>query len=306
MRRPAVYLLAIGVIVVDGMNWPIMSRGIEVVPPLWLATFRMAGAALVAGAIVLARGRLRRPVRADRPILLSVGLVRLAYVTAAVFVALRFVPPGRSSILVYTASLWTAPLAVWILHEALTGLRIAGLALGCAGIVCILEPWSLDLTDGRTLAGVGLLLSAAVAAAASAVHVRAHRWTVGHDELMPWLLAIAAFPLAVLAVAIDGEPAVTWTTSTVGIVAYQVFLGSVFALWGSLMLIRSVPAITANLLLMAVPVVGLSASVALVGEPLTLALLVGLALILAGVGLGLRSDHRSVAPAPTPRGAGRP
>jgi drug/metabolite transporter (DMT)-like permease len=57
-------------------------------------------------------------------------------------------------------------------------------------------------------------------------------------------------------------------------------------------LIRSLPAITATLLLMAVPVVGLSASVAIVGEPATASLIAGFVLILGGVGLGVWSDHR--------------
>jgi drug/metabolite transporter (DMT)-like permease len=292
VARPAVYAIAAAVIAIDGLNWPLMARGVELIPPLWLAAFRMTGAAVVGGAIVAWRRGLRAPARGDRPIVLSLGLVRLAYVTAAVFVALRFVPPGRSAILTYTATLWTAPLAVLILHERLTRWRGVGLVLGLAGIVFVLEPWSLDLTDGRTVVGLGLLLSAAVAAAASAVHIRAHRWTSDQDELMPWLLLVAAGPLCLVAALVDGAPMVRWTGTTAAIVAYQILLGSIVALWGSLVLIRSVPAITATLLLMAVPVVGLGASIALVDEPATASLIVGLALILAGVGLGVWSDHR--------------
>ncbi|MDP9118968.1 MAG: DMT family transporter, partial [Actinomycetota bacterium] len=127
MRRPAVYLLAAATVAVLGLNWPIMAAGVDLVPPLWLAAFRMGGAALVVAAAMSTRG-VPRPQAADRPILWSVGLVRLALVTALVFSALEFVPPGRSSILVYTASLWTVPLAVAFLHERLTSFRIAGLA----------------------------------------------------------------------------------------------------------------------------------------------------------------------------------
>ena len=123
MRRPAVYVLAAATVAVLGLNWPIMSAGVDVVPPLWLAAFRMAGAAAVIAVGIGAKGGLRRPDRADRWILLSVGLGQLAFVTAVVFVALSWVPPGRSSIVVYTSALWTAPLAVVFLHERLTPLR---------------------------------------------------------------------------------------------------------------------------------------------------------------------------------------
>ncbi len=285
MRRPAVYLLAAATVAVLGLNWPIMAEGVDLVPPLWLAAFRMGGAALVVAAVMSTRG-IPRPRAADRPILWSVGLVRLALVTALVFSALEFVPPGRSSILVYTASLWTVPLAVAFLHERLTSFRIAGLALGSAGVVLLFEPWALDWSDTQVLVGLGMLLVAAVANAATTVHIRAHRWAGTPFELMPWQLGVAAVPVAILAAAIEGMPDIRWTTATVAIVAYQILLGSAFGFWGLLTISRSLPAITTNLTLMAVPVVGLLSSIAIADERLTPAVAASLVLILMGVGLG--------------------
>lgn len=295
MRGPAVYLLAAATVAVFGLNWPIMSAGVDLVPPLWLAALRMGGAAIVIAAAMSTRG-LRRPHAADRPILVSVGLARLALVTALVFSALKFVPPGRSSILVYTASLWTVPLAVVFLHERLTWLRLAGIVCGCAGIVLLLEPWALAWSDTQLLLGLGMLLVAAVASAATTVHIRGHRWVGTPLELMPWQLALAAVPVALLAVAIEGPPGFRWTATTVAIVAYQVLLGSGFGLWGLLTIGRSLPAITTNLTLMAVPVVGLASSIVLTGEALTPAVGLSLVLILAGVGLGMLSDRRRPEP----------
>jgi drug/metabolite transporter (DMT)-like permease len=291
MRRPAVYLLAVATVSVLGLNWPIMAAGVDLVPPLWLAAFRMGGAALVVAAAMSTRG-ISPPQAADRPILWSVGLVRLALVTALVFSALEFVPPGRSSILVYTASLWTVPLAVAFLHERLTRFRLAGIALGSAGVVLLFEPWTLDWGNSHLLVGLGMLLVAAVANAATTVHVRAHRWAGTPFELMPYQLAVAAVPVAILAAAIEGTPDIRWTTATVGIVAYQILLGSAFGFWGLLTISRSLPAITTNLTLMAVPVVGLVSSIGITGEQLTPSVAVSLVLILAGVGLGVLSDRR--------------
>lgn len=294
MRRPAVYVLAATTVCVLGLNWPIMSNGVDVMPALWLGAFRMTGAALLVATIMAGRGALRRPSRSDLPILLTVGLLRLAFVTGAVFAALRFVPPGRSSILVWTSALWTAPMAALVLHEHLTALRLGGLALGCAGIVLLLEPWSLDWSDGNVLAGLGLLLLAAIASSATTVHVRAHRWQATPLELMPWQFAIAAVPLILIAVAVDGAPSVDWTLPAAGIVAYQVALASAFGVWGGLTVMRSIPAISANLTFMAIPVVGLGSSILLVGEPATISVVVSLALVLGGVALGLLSDRRAV------------
>jgi drug/metabolite transporter (DMT)-like permease len=292
LRRPAVYLLAAATVAVLGLNWPIMSAGVDLVPPLWLAAFRMGGAALVVAAGMATRG-VPRPRAADRPILWSVGLARLALVTALVFSALEFVPPGRSSILVYTASLWTVPLAVVFLHERLTSLRVAGLALGSAGVVLLIEPWTLDWSDRDLLIGLGMLLVAAIANASTTVHIRAHRWAGTPFELMPWQFGVAVVPILILAVALEGTPHIRWTAATVAVVVYQIFLGSAFGFWGLLTISRSLPAITTNLTLMAVPVVGLLSSIVIANESLTLAVAISLVLVLAGVGLGLYSDRRT-------------
>jgi drug/metabolite transporter (DMT)-like permease len=297
MRRPAVYLLAAGTVTVLGLNWPVMSVGVDLIPPLWLAAMRMGGAALVVAAAMSVRG-LGRPDPADVPILVSVGLARLGLVTALVFSALRFVPPGRSSILVYTASLWTVPLAVAFLHERLTGLRVAGLVCGGLGIASLLEPWRQDWGDAELLLGLGMLLVAAVTNAATTVHIRGHRWVGTPLALMPWQLALAALPITILAVAVEGSPSIRWTGEAAAIVAYQVLLGSAFGFWGLLTIGRSLPAITTNLLLMAVPVVGLASSIVLTDEPLSTAVGLSLVLIIGGVGLGLWSDRRRAEPVP--------
>jgi drug/metabolite transporter (DMT)-like permease len=298
MRRPAVYLLAAATVAALGLNWPIMSTGVDLVPPLWLAVFRLAGASIVIAIGIAAREGLRWPDRADRPILLSVGLGRLALVTALVFVALSWVPPGRSSIVVYTSALWTAPLAVVFLHERLTRLRIVGVFAGIAGIVLLLEPWALDWSDGDLLLGLGMLLLAAVVNAASTVHIRGHRWNATPLQLMPWQLGLAAIPITFLALLSEGVPDIDWTSETIAIVAYQILLGSAFGFWGLLTISRSLPSITANLLLMAVPVVGLLSSVVIVEEPLTPTVVCSLVLVLTGVGLGLASDRRMVTALP--------
>lgn len=300
MRTPAVYLLGAATVIVLGANWPIMAHGVTVMPAEWLAALRLGGAAMLVAAIMAVRRRIRRPRRHDLPILFSVGVIRLAVVTTSVFAALRFVPPGRSSILVYASTLWTAPMAAIVLHERLTALRVAGLALGCAGLVLLLEPWSLDWSDGRTVAGFGLLLFASIMSAATTVHVRAHSWRGTPLELMPWQLGVAALPITVLALALHGRPQVVWTLSTVGIVAYQIALASAFAVWGAITLMRSVPAISANLILMAVPVVGLLSSIVFVDESASTAVAFSLALVLGGVGLGLLSDRRSAVVVPSP------
>jgi drug/metabolite transporter (DMT)-like permease len=300
MRGPAIVALVAGTVLVLGANWPIMARGVELLPPLWLAAFRTGGAAILIATILAVRGRLAVPRRDDCPILWSIGLMRLGAVTALVFVALEAVPPGRSSILAYTGALWVAPLAAFVLHERLTWLRVVGLLVGTIGLVLLVEPWALDWGDPSLVTGIGMLLVAALINAASTVHIRKHRWNGSPFELMPWQLGLATLPIAALALATEGLPPLSWPDGAAAIVAYQIGLGSAFGLWGVLTLSRSLPTITANLSLMAVPIVGLVTSVLFTPEPLTTLVVLSLVLVLSGVGLGLLSDRLVAGDEPTP------
>jgi drug/metabolite transporter (DMT)-like permease len=289
---PVVYLVGAATVLIFGINWPIMARGDEAMPALWLAAFRVVGAAAILFAVAAARGSLSRINRHDVPVLLSVGLVRIALVNGLVFSALRIVPPGRASVVAYTASLWTLPIAAVWLQEKLTLWRVGGVTIGCLGLGLLLEPWTLDWSDTATLLGIGMLLGAALAMAITTVHIRGHDWRATPFDLMPWQLLIAAVPTVGLAWALEGSPEVQWSGTVVAIVVFQVVFASSFAMWGELTLCRSLPAISANLFLMAVPAVGLGASVLTMGETITLAAGAGFALILAGVGAGLMSDRR--------------
>lgn len=68
-RRSAFGLLA-AVIVLWGLNWPLMKFGLRHMAPLTFVTARMALAALCMAGFVAALGRLHRPSRQDWPIVL--------------------------------------------------------------------------------------------------------------------------------------------------------------------------------------------------------------------------------------------
>jgi drug/metabolite transporter (DMT)-like permease len=290
MRGLPVYLVAAGTILVFGVNWPIMARGDQEMDAMWLAAFRLLGAALIVLAVGAAAGGLTRVSRHDVPVLLSVGLIRVGLMNALVFTALRFVPPGRASVLAYTACLWTLPIAAVWLRERLTPLRVGGVAVGCLGLALLLEPWTLDWSDTGTLVGLSMLLAGAVAMAFTTVHIRGHSWHATPLQLMPWQLVLGALPTVAVAWAVDGAPSVEWSAVAVGIIAFQVVFASSFAMWGELTICRSLPAISASLLVMATPAIGLGASVLWAGETMTLAAGVGFILILAGAAAGVPSS----------------
>jgi drug/metabolite transporter (DMT)-like permease len=86
------------------------------------------------------------------------------------------------------------------------------------------------------------------------------------------------------------------------VVAYQGVLATGFAFWAQITILRNMAAVSANLTMMAVPVVGVLSSAWLLGEPITATLLVGLVLIITGVAVNLLSDGVDAAVSPLPEG----
>jgi drug/metabolite transporter (DMT)-like permease len=293
LSRAAIYLLLLLVVVVLGLNWPLMATGLRSVPPVWMGVFRVAGAAVVVLTLAASTGKLRLPPRRDIPMILSLAVFRLATVFVLVFTALRLVPAGRSSVVVWTTSLWTVPIAAVFLGERMSGRRWIGLAAGVVGVAVLSEPWAMSWGQPGVAVGHGLLVLAAITNAATAVHIRGHRWTITPLEAVPWQLAGAAIPLVALALAVEGVPVIDWTPQLAAIVAYQGMLATGVAFWAQLVILRNLSAISANLTLMGVPVVGVLSSAVLLDEAITLTLAAGMFLIMVGVGLNLVAEAAS-------------
>jgi len=122
-------------------------------------------------------------------------------------------------------------------------------------------------------------------------------------QAIPWQLGGAFALLTVIALAREGVPHIDWTPELGFVVAYQGVLATGVAFWAQITILRNMAAVSANLTLMTVPVVGVVSSVILVAEPMTLPLLAGLALIIAGVAINVLSDGFEAAEVLPPDGA---
>lgn len=291
LTTASIYVLLVIVIIILGLNWPIMATGVKSITPVWMGVFRVGGATLAVVSIAAMSGRLRIPPRHDLPIVATLAIFRLGGVTLLVFTALQMIPPGRSSVLAWTTPLWTVPIAAVALGDRMTVRKWRGLALGIAGVVIVLEPWGLDWADREVAVGHGLLILAAITNASTSVHIRGHRWSVTPLDALPWQLGGATVILLVLGMVGDGPPVVHWTPALVGIVAYQGILASGIALWAQIVILRNIDPVSANLTMMGVPAVGVLSSALLLGEGVTPELAAGLILVTMGVTLNHLGDR---------------
>lgn len=285
MPRQKAFLILAALVLIWGINWPIMKVGIAHVPPLWFATLRMLMGAPCLFAVLLLKGRVRLPDRHDVPIVLSVGLVQMACFMSVCNLALQHVPAGRSAVLAYTTPLWVTPLAALLLKERLDALKLMGVVLGLAGVAALFNPVGFDWHDRDVVLGNGMLMAAAFVWAVTIVHVRAHRWRGTPLELAPWEMLVAALPLTLLSYWQEGPLRLDGSATLAAILVYNGPIATAFAFWAAVTVNKSLPAISTSLGFLGVPVTGTIVAALALGEPLTPTLLLGLALILGGVAI---------------------
>lgn len=221
-----------------------------------------------------------------------------------------FAPAAHAAVLMPgSLPLWTALLALLLLGERITAGRAAGLALiACGGL--LVGGWSLveAFTDGRgTWRGDLLFLSAGASWALYGVLCR--RWRVGAIDAT-FAIALGCLATAVPAYAL--AVAAGWVPSGLGAapwreIAFQaVFQGGLSMLLAGLAFTQVVATfgpVRTTMLTSTVPVLSALLAVPLLGEPLTVAALGGLACVTAGLLVGLRAAAPAARPA-VPAGSG--
>ncbi len=286
LSRGAALALFAAVILSWGFNWVVTKLLVQDVSALWLVAIRSVIALAVLFVLAAGTRSLVLPRRGDLPVVFNVALLHMSAYAILMTVGLMHVAAGRSIVLGFTTPLWVIPGAVLFLGERLTPMRIFGVTLGMAGLALLFNPAAFDWSDGRALLGNSLLLLAAFLWAVSILHLRAHKWISTPWQLVFWEVLLATVVLVLVAFAYEGTPRIDWDMRIVLLFLYGGVIGVALAYWAMSMVSRSLPAITTSLGVLATPVVGVLGSVAVLGEPLSLSLVLALALIIGGIAIG--------------------
>ena len=285
------YTLFIGIIIIWGVNWPIMKLGMQDIPPITFAALRMLMGAVCFLALTAMLGKLKIPPKQDWPVIISVGLLKMAGFQILIYLGLTTVDAGRSAMVAYTTPLWVIPAAYLFLREAISPLKAIGMVIGLTGLGLLFAPWTLDWSNQGVLVGHTWLLVAAISWACLMLHIRVHKWHSSPLELMPWQFLVACVIGLPLAMWLEADQSINWTTQSIAILAYNGPLATAFCYWASVTVNRALPAATTSLSFLGVPMMGIASAVWLLGEQLSLTDWVGIAAISIGLLLVVQADR---------------
>jgi O-acetylserine/cysteine efflux transporter len=282
---PAHLLLALAVVAVWGTNFVVIREALHVLPPLLFATLRFA-LALLPAALFLRRPRVPLANLAGYGLLIGAGQFGLLYIAMD-----GRISPGLASLVVQTQVFFTIGLAMWLAGERLRGYQAAGVALAAAGLAVV--GWHTDATT----TWVGLLLVLVAAASWASGNMLGKRaGSINMLAYVVWSSAFAVPVLLALSLWLEGPERMATALRQAGpgtwlAVAWQSWANTLFgyAAW-SWLLSRYQAAVVAPMALL-VPVFGLGASAAWLGEPLPPWKLVAALLVLGGLALNLLWPH---------------
>ncbi len=284
---PRAGFLLLGVLTLFwGTNWPAMKIVLGELSP-WgfrLICLLPPGVALLA--IARATGLpLRVPRQEVVPLLVCAAFAITGWHLFTAY-GLIHIPAGRAAIIAFTMPLWAALLAVPLLKEALTRRKVLGLALGLAGLACLLGPDIAVL--GAAPLGAALILTAAFSWGLGSLLFKRFTWTTPVAVLTGWQLLAGGLPVVIGALLIEGPPDVrSLSFEAMAALAYVVALPMILCQWAWFKLVTLFPAAIAAIGTLAIPVVGVLSSALILDEPVGLAEMAALVLVCAGLAVVL-------------------
>lgn len=264
LPRQLWWLLA-GLTFAWGFNWTAMKVALEAVSPWTFRTLCLGfGSAVLFLALRMGRQRLAVP-RGNWPRLALLAFFNITCWNVLIAFGMTMIPSGRAAILAYTMPALAIPLSVWVLGERLNARKLAGLALGMAGLVLLLGEALLGL--GRAPVGSLLVLGAAASWALGVVLQKRYPVGMPAGPYSAWIMLLGGVPIFGCALLFDEFTALRgvglWPA--LGIL-YNVLVAFAWAHWAWIKLATSVSVTVFSLSMLVIPLVGVLSGMLFLGE----------------------------------------
>lgn len=282
------YLLLLGTSVGWGLNWPATKRLLTELPPLTGRGVTGIVGAMLLALIAVAAGQSLRVPRAQRARLVLYAILNVSSWMALMGLALIYLPAGEAAVLAYTMPVWAAVLARPILGERISLLRVVAMGMALAGLVALMGGSGIGGAREK-LPGIAFAMVGAFAFALGTV--LAKRWPLTLPPLTSavWQIGIGCLPVTALGFLIETSDFVHLSSLAWVLLVYAVVVQFCVAYVCWFAALQRLPASVAAIGTMMVPVIGVLASAAALGEPLGPSKIAALLFTVGGVALATRS-----------------
>jgi drug/metabolite transporter (DMT)-like permease len=266
-----------------GMQQVALKAAAPAMAPVLQVAVRSGAAAILIGILILIRGETARLGGGTwRPGL----LVGVLFAVEFLFVGegLRYTSASHMAIFLYTAPVFAAlGLHMRVPEEKLTPLQWVGIVTAFSGIVVSFAGRG-DAGDGGA-SWIGDLLGIAAGAmwGATTLTIRFSRLSATPATVTLLYQLVGAFVLLIAAAIFLGQTEVTYRPVLVASLAFQIVLVSFLSFLAWFALLRTYLASRLGVLSFMSPIFGISFGVALLGEDLDVAFILGAILVLAGI-----------------------
>ena len=274
-------LLALAVAAVWGSNFVVIEVALKALPPLLLATVRVA-VAFAPAALFIKRPAVPWRELAAYGVLIGVGQFGLLYIAMN-----GHISPGLASLVVQTQVVFTIGFSMRLSGERVAPFQVVALTLAAIGVAVI----AAHAGPANTPLGLALVAGAALCWAGGNM-VAKRRPDADMLAYVVWASLFSVPPLIVLTLVIEGWPAVACALRHAGAaawaaVAWQAAGNTLFGYAAWAWLLARHPAATIAPVSLLIPVFGIAASAWFLAEPLPAWKLAAAALVLGGLALNL-------------------
>lgn len=271
-----------------GLNFPIMKHLLTEWPPLSSRGLcGIVGAAALALIAVARQQQLSVPRRMWLRLLL-VSTLQIGGWTAFMGLALLWLSASEAAVLGISIPVWVAFVAWPVLGERLSPLRAISLLVALAGIVVLIGGNGLEASVDK-LPGILCALAGAVCVALGTVLTKHFPLAMPPLSLAAWQVGLGCLPIAVIGLAAEHPRLADLTTTGWASMLYMTAIQFCLCYVCWFAALARLPAATASIGTLLVPVVGVLAAAAMLHEPLGVREIGALVVTLGGVAMALRS-----------------
>ncbi|MGY2845924.1 putative blue pigment (indigoidine) exporter [Bradyrhizobium sp. USDA 4518] len=271
-----------------GLNFPIMKFLLTEWPPLSARGLCGVVGAVALGLVALVRGQTLRVPDGMWLRLALVSTLSIGGWVASMGLALIWLRASEAAVLGISIPVWVALVAWPVLGERVSLPRALALAVALAGIAVLIGGGGIDASLGK-LPGILFALAGAVCVGLGTVLTKSFKLAMPPLSLAAWQLAIGCVPIAIIGIMIEQPQLAALSQFGWASMIYMTLIQFCLCYVCWFAALERLPAATASIGTLLVPVVGVLAAAAMLREPLSTSDIAALVVTFAAVAVALRT-----------------